>query len=38
MMACGEYGEGKMSDPLIISNEIEDYFFKLKKIIKNLKH
>ncbi len=30
-MACGEYGEGKMSDPEIISNEINDYFFNLKK-------
>ena len=30
-MACGEYGEGKMSDPEIISTEINDYFFNLKK-------
>ncbi|MDA8937235.1 bifunctional phosphopantothenoylcysteine decarboxylase/phosphopantothenate--cysteine ligase CoaBC [Candidatus Pelagibacter sp.] len=29
VMACGEYGEGKMSDPLTISAEIDDYFFKL---------
>ena len=29
-MACGEYGEGKMSDPLIISAKIDDYFFKQK--------
>jgi len=26
-MACGEYGEGKMSDPLTIANEIDKYFF-----------
>ena len=25
-MACGEYGEGKMSEPLKIANEINDYF------------
>ncbi len=25
-MACGEYGEGKMSDPLIIAKEIDKYF------------
>ena len=25
-MACGEYGEGKMSDPLIIAQEIDRYF------------
>ena len=25
-MACGEYGEGKMSDPLIIAKEINKYF------------
>tara|TARA_B100001173_G_scaffold143533_1_gene124637 strand:- start:1617 stop:2822 length:1206 start_codon:yes stop_codon:yes gene_type:complete len=30
-MACGEYGEGKMSEPEIISNEIDGYFFNLKK-------
>ena len=29
-MACGEYGEGKMSDPLKISAEIDSYFFKQK--------
>jgi phosphopantothenoylcysteine decarboxylase / phosphopantothenate---cysteine ligase len=34
-MACGEYGEGKMSDPLNIFNEIKDYLndqIKIKKI------
>jgi phosphopantothenoylcysteine decarboxylase / phosphopantothenate---cysteine ligase len=30
-MACGEYGEGKMSGPDKISNEINNYFFNLKK-------
>ena len=25
-MACGEYGEGKMSEPLKIAKEIDDYF------------
>ena len=25
-MACGEYGEGKMSDPLVIAEEIDKYF------------
>ena len=25
-MACGEYGEGKMSDPLTIAEEIDKYF------------
>ena len=25
-MACGEYGEGKMSEPLIIAKEIDKYF------------
>jgi len=25
-MACGEYGEGKMSDPLIIAGEVDKYF------------
>jgi phosphopantothenoylcysteine decarboxylase / phosphopantothenate---cysteine ligase len=30
-MACGEYGEGKMSDPEIISTEINNYFLNLKK-------
>jgi phosphopantothenoylcysteine decarboxylase / phosphopantothenate---cysteine ligase len=29
-MACGEYGEGKMSDPLTILTEIDNYFFKQK--------
>ena len=29
-MACGEYGEGKMSDPLKIVIEIDNYFFKQK--------
>ena len=29
-MACGEYGEGKMSDPNKISNEIDSYFLNLK--------
>ena len=36
-MACGEYGEGKMSDPSTIATEINS-FFQNKKIIKNLKH
>ncbi|MDB3887178.1 bifunctional phosphopantothenoylcysteine decarboxylase/phosphopantothenate--cysteine ligase CoaBC [Candidatus Pelagibacter sp.] len=35
-MACGEYGEGKMSEPVKISNEINNYFLNLKKN-KNLK-
>ena len=30
-MACGEYGEGKMSDPSIIFNEINNFFFNRKK-------
>ena len=30
-MACGEYGEGKMSDPSIILNEISNFFFNKKK-------
>ena len=30
-MACGEYGEGKMSEPDKISNEINNYFSNLKK-------
>ena len=25
-MACGEYGKGKMSDPLVIAREIDEYF------------
>ena len=29
-MACGEYGEGKMSDPIKIVNEIDNYFLQLK--------
>jgi len=35
-MACGEYGEGKMSEPDKISNKINNYFLNLKKN-KNLK-
>jgi len=30
-MACGEYGEGKMSEPKEIVNELENYFENLKK-------
>ena len=30
-MACGEYGEGKMSDPLKIVGEIDNYFLIQKK-------
>ena len=30
-MACGEYGEGKMSEPKKIVNELERYFENLKK-------
>jgi len=33
-MACGEYGEGKMSDPDKISNKINNYFLNLKKNIR----
>ena len=29
-MACGEYGEGKMSEPKKIINELENYFVNLK--------
>ncbi len=29
-MACGEYGEGKMSDPKNIANDIDNYFLSLK--------
>ncbi len=29
-MACGEYGEGKMSDPFTIAEEIDKYFFNQK--------
>ena len=35
-MACGEYGEGKMSDPLIIAKEIDEYFL-TQKINKKFK-
>ena len=30
-MACGEYGQGKMSDPEIILTEINNYFLNLSK-------
>jgi len=30
-MACGEYGQGKMSDPEIVSTEINNYFLNLSK-------
>ena len=30
-MACGEYGEGKMSEPDVIINELEIYFKNIKK-------
>ena len=30
-MACGEYGEGKMTEPLEIINKINDYFFIINK-------
>ena len=30
-MACGEYGEGKMSEPIKIVDELENYFKNLKK-------
>ena len=33
-MACGEYGEGKMSDPSLIFNEINDFFLNQKKYEK----
>ena len=36
-MACGEYGEGKMSDPSIIFDEINNFFLNQKKY-KKLKH
>ena len=29
-MACGEYGEGKMSEPIKIVNELENYFENIK--------
>ncbi len=35
-MACGEYGEGKMSDPIKIATTINDYFLN-KKNSKKLK-
>ena len=35
-MACGEYGQGKMTEPAEIVSSIEHYFFNLKKN-KNLK-
>ena len=35
-MACGEYGEGKMSDPIEIFNEIQN-FLKTKKENKKIK-
>ncbi len=35
-MACGEYGEGKMSNPRKIAEEIDQFFFN-KKRNKNLK-
>ena len=30
-MACGEYGEGKMTEPVNIKNYIDDYFKDIKK-------
>ena len=30
-MACGEYGEGKMSEPSIIADKIDRYFLSLKQ-------
>ena len=30
-MACGEYGEGKMTEPLEIINKINDYLYSIKK-------
>ncbi len=30
-MACGEYGEGKMSDPLKIADEIDQFFYNNKR-------
>ena len=30
-MACGEYGEGKMTEPVDIVNRINDYFFTINK-------
>ena len=36
-MACGEFGEGKMTEPNEIIKQIENYFINLNKN-KNLKH
>merc|ERR1711991_527214 len=33
-MACGEYGKGKMSEPIKIVDELENYFKNLKKNLK----
>ena len=30
-MACGEYGEGKMSEPTLIADQIDKYFLSLKQ-------
>jgi phosphopantothenoylcysteine decarboxylase / phosphopantothenate---cysteine ligase len=30
-MACGEYGEGKMTEPVDVINKINDYFFSINK-------
>ncbi len=30
-MACGEYGEGKMTDPIDIVNRVDDYLFTINK-------
>ena len=30
-MACGEYGEGKMTEPIDVVNKINDYFFTINK-------
>ncbi len=32
-MACGEYGQGKMTEPTEIVSVVEQYFLNLKKII-----
>ena len=43
-MACGEYGEGKMSEPLIIYKEIQNFLFnkiknnKFKALVLSLIH
>ena len=37
-MACGEYGEGKMSEPGIILKEISNYFENLKRNNKETKN